>query len=706
MEQNPELSFAWQFVANTGTHLFLTGRAGTGKTTFLHRLKSEAVKRMVVVAPTGIAAINAGGVTIHSFFQLPLAPYVPGNSFAAADARSAYRFRFSKEKINIIRSIDLLVIDEISMVRADLLDAVDQVLRQYRDRGKPFGGVQLLLIGDLQQLAPVVKDNEWSLLKGYYETPYFFSSWALKQTEYCVIELTRVYRQADSRFLDLLNSIRENRCGPQVMRALNSRYMPHFHPDKKDGYIRLVTHNAQAQRINDQELQMLPGRIYPFRATIEGKFPDYMYPTDLVLELKEGTQVMFVKNDSTGNRRYYNGMIGEVVSVSQGRIEVRPHGSDKTLVLNEETWNNAKYTLNGETKELTEEIEGSFKQYPLKPAWAITVHKSQGLTFEHAIIDVSASFAHGQAYVALSRCKTLEGLVLSRPLSEDAIISDDLVDAFMRQAHDSVPDAARFRSLRQAYYHGLLAELFDFQPVEQALHRYVRLIDEFLYKLHPRSLAAYKAETVRINERVTQVSQKFSLQYTRLLNASADCDADAVLQERVRKGAAYFREQLSPLDALLSATVLGSDNKELKKRLSAAYDELAGLLEQKRSLLGFVSEEGFHVAAYLKHKAILAIESDSPKPKKAKTAVPETVSSDVLHPGLYSRLVKWRNAMAAERGVPAYAVIQQKALLGISNVLPDSKPALLSISCFGKKSVEKYGDIILEMIRDYKAELR
>ena len=449
MQQNPELELAWKFIENTGTNLFLTGKAGTGKTTFLRLLKARSPKRMVVLAPTGIAAINAGGVTIHSFFQLPFAPYVPDTSFSA-DGSASYRFRFGKEKINIMRSMDLLVIDEISMVRADLLDAVDHILRRYRDRFKPFGGVQLLMIGDLQQLAPVVKDDEWKLLKNYYDTPYFFSSQALKESQFCSIELMTVYRQNDTTFLDMLNRIRENRCDAALLESLNRRYLPDFSPNE-DGYIQLVTHNYQAQRINNYELEKLPGRTYVFQASIEGKFPEYSYPTEQALELKQGAQVMFVKNDSSGNHRYFNGMIGEVTDISANHIEVRSKEGDEPFALQPEEWANAKYVLDEETKEIKEEVEGVFKQYPLKLAWAITVHKSQGLTFDKAIIDVSGSFAHGQAYVALSRCRTLEGLVLSAPIPARAIISDQAVDAFTRQARESAPDERRFESLKHSY---------------------------------------------------------------------------------------------------------------------------------------------------------------------------------------------------------------------------------------------------------------
>lgn len=725
MEQNPELALAWQFIESTGTHLFLTGKAGTGKTTFLRKLKQESHKRIVVVAPTGIAAINAGGVTVHSFFQIPFAPYVPESSFST-NGTAAYRFRFGKEKINIIRSMDLLVIDEISMVRADLLDAVDEMLRRYRDHYKPFGGVQLLMIGDLQQLAPVVKDEEWQLLKRYYDTPYFFSSRALKQTEYCTIELKTVYRQSDGTFLELLNRIRENSCDPQVLDLLNRRYLPDFQPRQEEGYIRLVTHNYQAQRINNYELEQLPGRTYAFRATIDGKFPEYSYPTDEVLELKKGAQVMFVKNDSSGEHRYYNGMIGVVTGVSATSIEVRPKESDEAFLLQEEEWANARYVLDEASKEIVEEIEGTFRQFPLKLAWAITIHKSQGLTFERAIIDASASFAHGQTYVALSRCKTLEGLVLSAPLSAKAVISDRAVEEFTDAARRSEPDADRFHSLQRTYFHELLSGLFDFAPLQHVVQRYVRLVDEHLYRLYPKQLAAYKAEAERFHEKVVKVAQKFGRQYNRLIDDADDYTTDATLQERIIAGANYFTKEMAPMYiALVRERSLGTDNKVLKKQLATAKEELTTLFLLKDDLLEYVKEHGFHTADYLKQKAILSIgervisgredmrrrglplppERHPQEHKKREPAAPAIqVPSDVLHPGLYERLVAWRNQEAVRLGLPVYIVIQQKAILGISNLLPADKTTLNRIPYVGKKGVEKYGDVILEMVRTYCKE--
>lgn len=528
----------------------------------------------------------------------------------------------------------------------------------------------------------------------------------------------------------MLNRIRENRCDKTLLDELNCRYIPNFNPAKEEGYIQLTTHNYQAQRINEYELAQLPGRSFTFRAQIDGKFPEYSYPTDEVLELKRGAQIMFVKNDSSGEHRYYNGMIGEVVNVSALGIEVRSKGSEDVFMLQEEEWTNAKYVLDEETKEITEDIEGVFKQFPLKLAWAITIHKSQGLTFERAIIDASASFAHGQTYVALSRCKTLEGLVLSAPLSARAVISDSAVDTFTEDARRNEPDETRYRRLQQAYFLELLSGLFDFLPLELALKHFVRLVDEHLYKLYPKLLTEYKSEAERFHEKVTKVAQKFSLQYTRLVDGAADYATDKSLQERIHLGAEYFKEQLAPLDAIRSSTIVESDNKELKKQLKTASEELDDLLLLKVDLLEFVIDKGFHVGEYLKQKSVLSIDDaasgkdkgekrggnfsgrrkrkdeteDGGSSSARKRAATVEVPSDILHPELYKRLVAWRNAEASRLGLPVYTVIQQKAILGITNLLPEDKTTLLRIPYFGKKGVEKYGDELLEMVRMYKKE--
>ena len=618
MEKNPELSLAWQFIENTGTHLFLTGKAGTGKTTFLRTLKERSPKRMVVVAPTGIAAINAGGVTIHSFFQLPFTPFVPNITFKSG----TMHYRFSKEKVNIIRSMDLLVIDEISMVRADLLDAVDDVLRRYRDWDKPFGGVQLLMIGDVQQLSPVAKDEEWSMLSPFYDSPYFFSSLALKQTEYMTIELKTVYRQQDHNFLSLLNKVRENKADESTLAALNMRYIPNFVPPKDQDYIRLTTHNYQAQVVNDRELAMLNTPSYSFMAEVTGTFPEYSYPTDLQLTIKEGAQIMFVKNDSSGEKRYYNGMIGEVVKVAQNSIFVRNKTDNHAFQLVPEEWSNTKYVLNEDTKEITEQVEGTFKQYPIRLAWAITIHKSQGLTFEHAIIDAQNSFAHGQTYVALSRCKTLEGLVLGSPLRSGAIICDDKVDAFNREYEQHIPNRNVVMELQKSYTLHLLKELFSFQSIMQAYGMMVRLLDEHFYHKYSELLDDYKALNPRLLDLVNLAS-RFEAQYTHVFYQSGGDILNPKMQERIHAAATYFRDQLVDYVALYARTVIATDNKVLQKRAKERYAALGEALSFKSKMLTYESSEDrlFTISDYLNTKAkiLLGVLGDDTKGAKKKT---------------------------------------------------------------------------------------
>ena len=710
MEENHEIELAWQVIENTGTHLFLTGKAGTGKTTFLRRLKELTPKRMVVVAPTGIAAINAGGVTIHSFFQLNLAPYIPESTFNSAQQGF---HKFGKEKINIIRSMDLLVIDEISMVRADQLDAIDAVLRRYRDRSKPFGGVQLLMIGDLQQLAPVVKEEDWSLLSSYYDTAFFFGSHSLKETEYITIELKKVYRQSDTEFVGLLNKIREKEADDAVLEELNKRYLPGFRPREEEGYIRLTTHNYQAQQYNDRQLLSLSGRAFSFQAKVEGTFPESAYPADEILTVKEGAQIMFIKNDSSGEHRYYNGMIGLVTAVSKDGIRVKGNGESQDFLLETEEWTNSKYSLNPQTKEITEEVEGTFRQYPIRLAWAITIHKSQGLTFERAIIDANASFAHGQVYVALSRCKSLQGLVLSSPLRRESIISDDTIDEFTRNAGEMTPDKHKLALLRQHYFYELLCEQFDFHPIEQHFLRLLRLLDEHLYRLYPKLLERYKATADLYKTQIMKVADTFKLQYSALLMEAEDYTANPKLNERVMAGAHYFRQHLEDLlTPLITSTKVETDNKELKKKFSEAADAMKTALHVKLGTLCYTEKEGFSVSAFLKQKAVLtlsvsggeAASSSGRSERKSRTAEKIEVPTDILHPELYKQLIAWRNSEAAKAGLPVYTIIQQKAILGIVNLLPNDAASLIRIPYFGKRGAEKYGDALLEMVNRYVEE--
>ena len=599
MEMNEESILAWNIIEKTSANLFLTGKAGTGKTTFLKQLKEKSPKRMVVLAPTGIAAINAGGMTIHSFFQLPFSPYIPGTTFGSGEQK---RYQFSKLKRNIIRSIDLLVIDEISMVRSDLLDAIDSVLRQYRKRHDlPFGGVQLLMIGDLQQLAPVVTAQEEQLLKEHYDTPFFFSSNALKQVGYLTVELKKVYRQQDEQFISLLNQIRENRASDATLQALNQRFIPNFEPPKNSNFIRLTTHNAPAQYINEQQLAALPSRAFSYTAEVEDNFPESSYPADFMLTLKPGAQVMFIKNDP--QHRFYNGMIGEVIGVKPDeegdKIIVRSKDSDEEFELEKMEWVNAKYTINEETKEIEETVEGKFRQYPLRLAWAITIHKSQGLTFEHAIIDASHSFTHGQTYVALSRCKTLEGMVLSQPLSRGAIISSQTVDAFNNQL--AAPTQEQISYLEQQYVLHCIGELFDFYAISGSYEHLMRCLVEFFNSKYPRVVSEYQKLQVVLKSLIG-VSDKFRLQYTRMLSQNPDI-LQAELQERIHKGAEYFFHKIGILSDLIRKSNLDTDNKVAKKQFQDRFSVFSEDVKLKERLLKYERSAVFTVTDYLKKKA-------------------------------------------------------------------------------------------------------
>ena len=573
--------------------------------------------------------------------------------------------------------------------------------------------VQLLMIGDLQQLAPVVKEEDWSLLSSYYDTAFFFGSHSLKETEYITIELKKVYRQSDTEFVGLLNKIREKEADDAVLEELNKRYLPGFRPREEEGYIRLTTHNYQAQQYNDRQLLSLSGRAFSFQAKVEGTFPESAYPAVEMLTVKEGAQIMFIKNDSSGEHRYYNGMIGLVTAVSKDGIRVKGNGESQDFLLETEEWTNSKYSLNPQTKEITEEVEGTFRQYPIRLAWAITIHKSQGLTFERAIIDANASFAHGQVYVALSRCKSLQGLVLSSPLRRESIISDDTIDEFTRNAGEMTPDKHKLALLRQHYFYELLCEQFDFHPIEQHFLRLLRLLDEHLYRLYPKLLERYKTTADLYKTQIMKVADTFKLQYSALLMGAEDYTANPKLNERVMAGAHYFRQHLEDLlTPLITSTKVETDNKELKKKFSEAADAMKTALHVKLGTLCYTEKEGFSVSAFLKQKAVLtlsvsggeAASSSGRSERKSRTAEKIEVPTDILHPELYKQLIAWRNFEAAKAGLPVYTIIQQKAILGIVNLLPNDAASLIRIPYFGKRGAEKYGDALLEMVNRYVEE--
>ncbi len=700
--ENPQLQLAHAFTEHTGTHIFLTGKAGTGKTTFLRKLKETSPKRMIIVAPTGVAAINAGGVTIHSFFQMPFGPYIPndGKSADTITPRQGFQ-KMSRDKINIMKSIDLLVIDEISMVRADLLDGIDETLRRYRNRYKPFGGVQLLMIGDLQQLAPVAKEDEWALLRQYYENPFFFSSRALRSTNYITIELKHIYRQSDPTFINLLNKIRENNTDTATFEELNKRYIPNFSLSAEDGYITLTTHNYQAQELNESKLRLIAGKEYKFKASVEGEFPEYSYPTDLELTLKIGAQVMFVKNDISREKLYYNGKIGKVENIEDDTIYVQCPGEDDTIPVNKAEWENNRYSIDEETKEIKETLAGKFTQYPLKLAWAITIHKSQGLTFEKAIIDAKSAFAHGQVYVALSRCKTLEGLVLSTPISYSSIKSDTTVSKFNRDAEANSPTEERLLTEKLEYQKSLVLELIDFSNMQRRLGYCQKLMEEHRPSLHLSLIDMFETMNRKLKSDLVEVAEKFKIQVNQLTAQHQEVEENQGLQDRLKKGCIYFEEKLATVAFIpLEKAVIDIDNKVVRKSVNDAVSRLKEELTVKLSCLK-TCKEGFAVKKYLEARAKSAI--DTPEHKIAKK-IEVTTPGNVVHPQLYNVLKSWRQAKGGELHLPIYMILPQKTLMDVVALLPSNPRDLERIKGFGKKKVKQFGSEILALIREYKKD--
>ncbi len=698
---NKELDIAHDLVTATGENIFLTGRAGTGKTTFLRNLRESCPKRMIVVAPTGVAAINAGGVTMHSFFQLPFGIFVPGTTRAGEEIR-----RFSKVKIAIMRSLDLLVIDEISMVRADTLDSVDDVLRRFRDRGKPFGGVQLLMIGDMAQLAPVVRDEEWETLRHHYASPYFFDSQALRRTRYTSIELRHIYRQSDAYFIDLLSRVRDNTADEAVLDALNARHRPGFDPSPDEGYITLTSHNRTARAINEDRLAAITTPEYTFHAETEGDFPEWLYPVEAELRLKHDAQVMFTKNDPSPAKRFVNGTIGRVTYIDNESIEVTPlvEGAEP-IVVEPLEWANTRYSLDQNTNQITETIDGVFRQHPLRTAWAITIHKSQGLTFDRAIVDAADSFSHGQVYVALSRLRTLEGMVLRTPLRREAIISDATVDDFSRHVERNQPGDDTVTVLRDEYRLALLVDMFDFGALVRAWHGAGRFMEENLGRLYPRLVERWRETGEALRTDVRDVGARFRTQIERL---AAGGDSDA-LTDRVRRGAAWFLNHLDPATALLAeAADTKTDNKEVRKRLRELTTTIDRELSVKIATLTPASAGEFTVADHLAARgaAIAAAESGrKPKKeavKKEKADKVETNTTDILNPELFERLRSWRNALAAEQGVKPYVVATQKVIIAIANTLPSTTADLRAIKGIGPAFIEKHGAATLRLVEEYR----
>ena len=704
METNPQLETARRYVEQTGVSLFLTGKAGTGKTTFLHDIVSTTSKRHVVLAPTGVAAVNAGGVTIHSFFQLPFDPYLPEVKELVTEYQMPESHKsLSKNKLNIIRTLELLIIDEISMVRADLMDAIDMVLRRYRRSSRPFGGVQLLMIGDVHQLSPVVTEAEKSYMERVYPTPYFFASKALQRMNYVTIELTTVYRQQDAAFVNLLNHVRDNNIDSATLQALNARVQNvQAIKQSNNQIITLTTHNRQADAINRRHMEALTGERRVFEAILKGNYPEKSLPCNQSLEVKVGERVMFVKNDSSGGHRYYNGMLGTVTGYlfdpeeDKDYIKVINDDGD-TIVVGREQWESLRYSLDDKTGAITQEVEGTFSQYPLQPAWAVTIHKAQGLTFDRVAIDAADAFAFGQVYVALSRCRTLEGLTLTTPISAGVAFNDASVSHFVSTQPSFEQTAAATDEYERQYRMEKLVELFG---VDDLVHLAERLQEHYkkLKNIYPENVTRLSFQLSTILS-LQGVSEKFKTQLMHLNEQQQN--------ERALKGAGYYLSQLQPLlSDLRTLTNVEIDNKETAKSVRESGEALLEAFAVKLACLSAVKEHGYSVQVVQQAKAKQLLEESPESGRrrgKSKSEAKASGSAAAADAGFAKLLRQWRTSKAKEEGIAPYMVLQQKALNAIATNMPRTPQELKRQLGVGPKTIEKFGDELLDLVNEWIA---
>lgn len=692
IEINKEMQLAKKLIETTNENIFLTGNAGTGKTTFLNLLRTQTAKRMVVLAPTGVAAINAKGQTIHSFFQLPFTPFLP--------EYKKEKGQIKKDKINIFRTIDLLVIDEISMVRADLLDAIDDRLREYRkQKYSPFGGVQCLFIGDLQQLPPVVRDEDWALMQKHYSTPFFFSSKALQESSYVTIELKKIYRQADEKFISILNEVRNNHLSMESLNELNKHYLPEYEP--KEGEIFLTTHNKIADAFNEKKLNELEEESNIYNAIIKDRFPESMYPVDESLELKIGAQVMFTRNNREAN--YYNGKIGTIIDLSEHKITIKCKEDAFPIVAERETWENTEIKIDKESKDQYEEVVGSFSQFPLRLAWAITIHKSQGLTFDRAIIDAIASFSHGQVYVALSRCKSLDGMVLKSPIKLESIITDLNVTRYMQYEGERAANIEEaLPQLQKRYMIVLLNEMFDFTDIHQIFGRVFNMAQTGnpLHNLMPKLCDLVSAEYKSLTSEIVDVANKFRNQYTALVDAASNIYTDEHLQQRIKAAVGYFLGKLADIDIDIYNEDIELDNRSVEDAYNAQTAEFVKLVRIKTALLTAFKEQPFTTTSFLEARAKATLDIEMGKLERTKADM--TVAG--VDPVLQHRLTIWRSDKAD--GGPLAYVMSMKTLQEIAARLPKSTEDMKTIPGLGTKRITKYGDEIVKIVRQFIADKR
>ena len=663
-------------IEKTNQPIFLTGKAGTGKTTFLRNIRSTTKKSLAVVAPTAVAAINAGGVTIHSFFQVPFGPIPPmllSNAFEEFSGKS-----FSTEKAKLIKCLDLLIIDEISMVRADTIDYIDRVLRFIKGNSRAFGGVQLLMIGDLYQLPPVFQ-NDWHLLGKFYKSPYFFDSLVFRENSLFTFELTTVHRQSDPTFIEILNEIRNGSISDTLLGKLNERYTEN---SDLANHVTLTTHNPLVKKINEEKLNQLTGENHRFIAKVTGDFPKEGYPTEEELVLKVGAMVMFIKNDSSGKKQFYNGRTAKVEGISGETIKLTFIDDGTTFEAKQESWENNKYALSETDQKITQTSAGSFTQFPLRLAWAITIHKSQGLTFDKAVIDVGAAFAHGQTYVALSRCRNLEGLILKEKVEAKNIITDPLVTAFMEKAQSQLSNQQMIENAEASRDIETLIDCFDFAPI-YAVWNHLKLV---LLEV------GITAEELLV-KKIGTVAGQFIRQELMPINGK-------IIIDRLGKASVYFLPQLIALHKYildLHVLCMGSPFQP------DYFPTLNLLLEQIEAKIAI-----FKILPTLKNTVQIqvAIKTTTTTYKPLDSWKTKPIKDDIIveNPELYAKLVEWRRQTAETKKLLSYHILSDLAIAHISDKLPRSLTQLAKIKNIGEGKAMQYGEEILKLIRKHLGE--
>ncbi|MEO6329792.1 MAG: helix-turn-helix domain-containing protein [Ginsengibacter sp.] len=691
IERNEIFDLAYRFVTETSENIFLTGKAGTGKTTFLKYLKENCSKNIVVAAPTGVAAINAGGVTLHSLFQLPFHPFLPTKN--NRDELLA-KIRFNKQRQQLLRRIELLVIDEISMVRCDVIDAIDTILKSVRrNYNTPFGGIQLLCIGDLYQLPPVARPHEWNILQEYYSSPFFFDSNVIKQQMPLLIELNKIYRQKEDSFIGLLNKVRNNDMTADDFEELHLRYNPSFRPSFEEKYITLTSHNNQADQINGRELQKLLSPSYKYEAMIEDDFPENNYPAEGCLILKVGAQVMFLKNDVT-QKRYFNGKIGVVKSLTDEEIIVECEGT--AISVSQETWENSRYVLDRTDGKLQQETLGTFTQFPLRLAWAITIHKSQGLTFDKVMIDAGAAFSSGQVYVALSRCTNLNGIILLSKIPSAAIYSNESVIKGQQALTHKGSLAERFKGARQIFTQQLLQEIFSFNEMKSVFDVLSFQIKEHKDKLNKECVVWIENLTSEFMIDRTH-GLKFISRIAELMKQESMVENNPALQKRINDAALYFAPKFSTYQSSVQNHPLITEHRGAANIINEYLNQLVLAVYVTNYFLQYCKQP-FSVTSFLQHKLKFA------QPKfniSCYASGKKQVNAEVSNVELYDSLKQWRDKICEKTNMPIYMVAAKTTLTEIATYLPLHKKDLLRISGFGKAKVDKYGDDILLAVEEY-----